>query len=356
MYHGAVGGVARRSTRRASARSERSSRRRPYGPRRWAHRTRIAPSASSAPAASPAAAASVTRRPASTIRSRTGPSAARRRRSPSRLDPLDVGVAAAQHRRAWRPTSPRRIAAGELGDRAAEAVDAAQHDDAVADRRRGRRASSSPAGPTMSPSTAPASTEASWSGSPTRISRASAPTASTRLGHHRRRHHRRLVDDDDVVRQPVAPVVAEAAAGAGPPAEQAVERDARQAEQPLHRSPPRRRCSRASACTASSRRAAALPVGAASAIRGSGRPAAAACSSSRTTIRATVVVLPVPGPPATTANGGPHGGRCRRSLEVVAVDAEQPVEPVGQHARRRPRGARPARVDSPSAMLHSWRQ
>jgi hypothetical protein len=37
------------------------------------------------------------------------------------------------------------------------------------------------AGPTMSPRTAPASTEASWSGSPTRIRRASAPTASTRL-------------------------------------------------------------------------------------------------------------------------------------------------------------------------------
>ena len=36
------------------------------------------------------------------------------------------------------------------------------------------------AGPTMSPSTAPASTEASCSGSPTRIRRASGRTASTR--------------------------------------------------------------------------------------------------------------------------------------------------------------------------------
>ena len=38
----------------------------------------------------------------------------------------------------------------------------------------------SAAGPTMSPSTAPASIEVSWPGSPTRISRASRRTASVR--------------------------------------------------------------------------------------------------------------------------------------------------------------------------------
>ena len=79
----------------------------------------------------------------------------------------------------------------------------------------------------MSPSTAPASTDASWSGSPTRTRRAVGPDGVDEVGHHRRRHHRRLVDDHDVVGQAVRAVVPEAAARAGPPPEQAVQRHGR---------------------------------------------------------------------------------------------------------------------------------
>ena len=103
------------------------------------------------------------------------------------------------------------------------------------------------AGPTMSPSTAPASTEASWSGSPTRIRRASVADGGDELGHHRRRDHRRLVDDDHVVGQPVAGVVAEAAAvpGRQPSSRCSVDagvasRRARTSAADVHRRAPRR--------------------------------------------------------------------------------------------------------------------
>ena len=76
----------------------------------------------------------------------------------------------------------------------------------------------------MSPSTAPASIEASCPGSPTSTSRASGRSASTSLRHQRQRHHRGLVDDHDVVGEAVAAVVAEAAVAARPPAEQPVQR------------------------------------------------------------------------------------------------------------------------------------
>ena len=52
--------------------------------------------------------------------------------------------------------------------------------------------------------------------------------------------------------------------------------------------------------TASSNRAAAFPVGAASAVSGERRPDANAWASRRARTLATVVVFPVPGPPATT--------------------------------------------------------
>ena len=52
--------------------------------------------------------------------------------------------------------------------------------------------------------------------------------------------------------------------------------------------------------TASSSRAAAFPVGAARATRGGRRADAAACASRSARTLATVVVFPVPGPPATT--------------------------------------------------------
>ena len=94
----------------------------------------------------------------------------------------------------------------------------------------------------MSPSTAPASIEASCPGSPTRISRASGRTASTSRAIMRQRHHRGLVDDHHVVRQPVAAVVAEAAVRVGPPAEQPVQR--RRALEQLARCRVERRASR----------------------------------------------------------------------------------------------------------------
>ena len=102
----------------------------------------------------------------------------------------------------------------------------------------------SAAGPTMSPSTAPASTEVSWPGSPTRTSRASRPDGLGEPRHQRQRHHRGLVDDHDVVGQPVAAVVAEAAVGAGLPAEQAVERRGLELEQPRADRRRRRRAAR----------------------------------------------------------------------------------------------------------------
>ena len=63
-------------------------------------------------------------------------------------------------------------------------------------------------------------------------------------------------------------------------------------------------------------------------------------------MRATVVVLPVPGPPATTAKPMPHGGRGRGALAVVAVaGAEQAVEPGVERRRRRSPRASPAAGD-----------
>ena len=117
-------------------------------------------------------------------------------------------------------------------------------------------------------------------------------------GHHRERHHRGLVDHDDVVR------VAGCRGGGGTgPRCRAGRRGAGAA------SPPAGPVSRArsdsgnratSSSTACWSRAAALPVGAASAIRGAGRAGAAACSTSSASSAATVVVLPVPGPPVRT--------------------------------------------------------
>jgi hypothetical protein len=137
--------------------------------------------------------------------------------SPPRVQGVDRGIGI-----------PRADGVGHARDRRAVAVDAVEHDDApgrprvrrpedVAGRRRVR-------GPTMSPSTAPASMEVSWPGSPTSTSRASGRTASTRRAIKRQRHHRRLVHDHDVVRQAVGAVVAEPALAVRPPAEEAVQR------------------------------------------------------------------------------------------------------------------------------------
>ena len=57
------------------------------------------------------------------------------------------------------------------------------------------------------------------------------------------------------------------------------------------------------------------------------RPLAAACSASSATIRATVVVLPVPGPPATTANRRSTAARCREGLAAPGLAREEAGQP-----------------------------
>ena len=118
---------------------------------------------------------------------------------------------------------------GELGDRAArvEAVDVRSRDRLAqpappsGDRRRdvvgAARAARNAASradvvlSTRSPSTAPASTDASWSGSPTSTSRVAGRERLEQPGHQRQRHHRALVDDHDVEGQVVVAVVPEPA-------------------------------------------------------------------------------------------------------------------------------------------------
>ena len=222
---------------------------------------------------------------------------------------------------------------GQLGDRAGEAVDAAEDDDPVADRDAGR-----------------------WLGRGHRLprdlgeagsARARASAARRRRGRRGRRARRRprprrvasgrrrgsaarrgapprvgapscesdIIDVsstiDDVVRQ----LVARDRAGIGWRFRRAG-RAAGGASTRFVSSSRARSCSLsssadASSCTASSSRAAAFPVGAARATSGVGAPAASACSSRRTRMRVTVVVLPVPGPPPTTAR--------RRSTHVAAA-------------------------------------
>ena len=155
-------------------------------------------------------------------------------------------------------------------------------------------------------------------------------------GHQRERDHGRLVDHDHVVGQPVQAVVAEAGAVARVEAEQPVQRHARAARRRRSRSRPRRPAwRRRPARTASSSRAAALPVGAARATSGGRRPAADACSSSRARTRATVVVLPVPGPAGDHRQPAQHGRGRRQALEVRVVVAVE-------EARRGPRRSRSA--------------
>ena len=92
------------------------------------------------------------------------------------------------------------------------------------------------AGPTTSPSTAPASMLASWYGSPTSTSRASGRTASSSRAISGQRDHRRLVDHDDVGRERVVAVVAELEASGR--AEEPVDRRCLGREQGLARASP----------------------------------------------------------------------------------------------------------------------
>ena len=197
---------------------------------------------------------------------------------------------------------------------------------ARAARAAGRIRSPRVAGPTMSPSTAPASIEVSCPGSPTRISRASGRTASTS----------RAISDSETI-----DVSSTTTTSCGSrlarwwrkrlwvPGRQPSSRCSVAACSPSSSSRTGGATSspRASSWTASSSRAAALPVGAASATSGAGAPAAAACSASSATIRATVVVLPVPGPPATTA---------KRSRTAAAAASAWPPSSWPANTRRIP--------------------
>jgi len=157
----------------------------------------------------------------------------------------------------------------------------------------------------MSPSTAPASTEASWSRSPMRMSRAcggSAVTSAVMSG-------RSTIEASSTIttsqgsglrslwRKPVEP-------GMVPSRRWIVVTwlGIARFTSSAHGSASR------SEVMDDASRAAALPVGAAIAIRIRASPG---CSSNRPRMRTTVVVLPVPGPPEMTE-------KCRRSAASAA--------------------------------------
>ena len=183
-------------------------------------------------------------------------------------------------------------------------------------------------GPTTSASTAPASTETSCSGSPTRTSRASGRTASTN----------RAMSESETI--DASSITTTSCGKRWPrwwrnfpgrsglvPSKRWMVVPATVRSPALTGSGVSRRS--ASSRTASSIRAAALPVGAASATSGGLVPWLQACSPSRASSRATVVVLPVPGPPAIT-----------QSLRVAAAAAAArwSAEPVPGKRRSRSSG------------------
>ncbi len=212
------------------------------------------------------------------------------------------------------------------------------------------------AGPTMSPRTAPASTDASCSGSPTRITRASSRTASSR---------RAIMESETM------DVSSTTTTSWG--------RWWKRSWRKRVRFPglnPNRRCSvdpsktcrrsrtwgstamvRASACTASSRRAAALPVGAARAINGGRSPAASASPTRRARARATVVVFPVPGPPAMTENlRRTVVTAARRCRSDSSVSGKSTATPDAKAASSTPADGRPARAERSAATRTSSAQ
>ena len=164
-------------------------------------------------------------------------------------------------------------------------------------------------------------------------------------GHHRQRDHRGLVDDDDVVR--AAGCRGRGGSGCGCPGRQPSSRcrviavDARpsRARSAVGRARP------SSSSTASCSRAAALPVGAVSAIRSVGRRRSA-CSASRASSPATVVVLPVPGPPVSTVVHW-RGGRAAAARCSSYPSPGRPGRARPSSARRRRRAARAGRRGRP---------
>ncbi len=85
----------------------------------------------------------------------------------------------------------------------------------------------------MSPSTAPASTDASCSGSPTIISQRVGAQRLQQPGHHGQRDHGGLVDDDHVVAERVRPVVPEPGAVTAGAPEEPVQRRPAERKEPL---------------------------------------------------------------------------------------------------------------------------
>ena len=142
-------------------------------------------------------------------------------------------------------------------------------------------------------------------------------------GHHRQRDHRGLVDDDHVVGQPVGAVVAEPDAAVGSPAQQPVQRRGLQARQAVAVGGVRQAGRRLP-------HGLLQPGGRLAGRGGQGDPGCAAlesscCSATRASMPATVVVLPVPGPPVRTV-----------------VHARAPPPAPRRAARRSPRAGRPA--------------
>ena len=188
----------------------------------------------------------------------------------------------------------------------------------------------SAAGPTMSPSTAPASIEVSWPGSPTRISRASGRTASTS----------RAISDSDTI--DVSSTITTSCGsrlprswrkrlwlpGRQPSSRWSVEASSASRRARIAGSTSRRA---ASPWTASSSRAAALPVGAASATSGGRRPRRAPARRAARRSGRPSSSCRCPGRRRRPrAGGAPRGGGLLLP-GVGRLAPEQPREPVGEH-------------------------
>ena len=195
----------------------------------------------------------------------------------------------------------------------------------------------------MSPSTAPASTEASWSLSPSRIRRARGGRARTSLAI----RARSTMEASSTTRTSTGRGFSRSCRkrtepGLKPSSRWMVIASPGMASRISRLTGSRSRVRRMASCI----RAAALPVGAASAIW-SGRPAA--CSRSSARIRITVVVLPVPGPPEITQK--------RLSTATAAAVRCQSTAPsaAGGKSRSSPSRSRGRSTSLGSSTLRRWR-
>ena len=191
---------------------------------------------------------------------------------------------------------------------------------------------------TRSASTAPASTEASWSGSPTRTSRASGRTASS---------SRAIIVSEtiEVSSTTITSCGSRLArwwrnrtrlSGRQPSRRCSVEdcRPSRRARSTGSSS------SAVASCTASCSRAAALPVGALRAIRGGWPVAGSCCSATSASRPATVVVLPVPGPPVSTVVQRPAAARAAARCSSYPSRGKTRTSPASRAAASTSGGVR----------------